>query len=161
MNEPATPEERRALADRVELWLSEQVDANPVVRDVENDPDSATRWFVRLIGDSKQGYTVVLDLGQRTLSYQTHFMPLPAENQAEVFEFLLRRNARMFGLAFVVAGDGPNDEGPAVYLRGRTSVRLLAVDLDGELDQIFGSIYRWVEESFQPAIRSAFASKFN
>jgi len=160
VTEPVSRDQLQALGRRIDHWLDAQVALNPVMRDAERDPDQATRWFVRLIGENKQGFTVVLDLGQRTLGYETYFMALPAENHAQLYGSLLQRNAKMFGLAFVIVGEEHGGDGPAIYLRGRVNNSLLDSDLDGELDQIFGSMYHWVEDSFQSALRIGFASKF-
>ena len=56
-------------------------------------------------------------------------MPAPETNHADVYAYLLRRNAHLFGMWFAL---GPED---AVYLVGRVPARL--VD-DDELDRIAG-----------------------
>ena len=68
-----------------------------------------------------------LTLGQRTLRYETYFMPAPEENAAELYEHLLRRNERMVGAHFSI---GIED---AVFLRGELPNSVLE---RAELDRI-------------------------
>ena len=53
--------------------------ANPLLTAVDHDR-SLRRWYVRMRGDDKAVITVWLTLGERTLHYETYFMPAPEEN---------------------------------------------------------------------------------
>ena len=92
-----------------------------------------------------------LTVGDYTLSYESYVMPAPEENAGELYEYLLRQNARTNGMAFEIAAED------AVYLRGQ--LPLHAVDAD-ELDRVVGSIYAYVERWFRPAMRIGFRSRF-
>lgn len=108
------------------------------------------RWFVRMQGEDKDVFTIRFALDQRTLRYESHFMPGPEENHERLFEHLLRRNAGLYGVAFSIG------EEDAIYLNGQ-----LAVDaLDGdEIDRILGTVYATVEQCFRPALQIGFASR--
>lgn len=160
MTDLSSPAQLGSLHQAIDSWLFDQTEANPAVRDVERDPTGDRRWFVRLIGEQRKGFTVVLRLGQRTTTFETYFMDLPEENEVEFGLHLLRRNARMYGASFVVVGDGATPDGPAVYIRGQIDNRLLAMDLDRELDRVLGSLYGWMEEYFVPALRIGYQSRF-
>ena len=139
----------RALIER---WLARQLETNPIAVAVDRDPDAATRrWFLRLRGEDRDFTTIWLTLGERTLQYETYFLPAPEESALEVYEYLLRRNHKLFGMRFAI---GPED---AIYLVGQ--MPLSAVD-DGELDRVVGSTYAYVEQYFRPVLRMAFASRF-
>jgi hypothetical protein len=149
---PGTPEELEGVAGRIEGWLERQREENPVVAAVERDVESGERrWFVRLLGEEKDVFSVWFHLRQRTLHYETYVMPAPEENHAEFYEHLLRRNRRLYGAAFAIG------EEDAVFLIGQVDHR--AVD-DDELDRILGSLYQWTEQFFRPALRIGFASRF-
>ena len=148
---PAGPEELDRLAAVIDRWLAVQAADNPVVLAVDRDVDGPRSWFVRLAGEEKDVSTVRFWLRQRTLVYETYFMPAPEENQAELYEQLLRRNAKLFGASFSI---GDED---ALYLRGQLDHDLIAA---AELDRVLGSLYQWVEQYFRPALRVGFASKF-
>jgi hypothetical protein len=134
----------------IERWLAKQLDTNPIAVAVDRDPD-VRRWFLRLRGEERDFTTIWLTLGQRTLHYETYFLPAPEESQVEVYDYLLRRNHKLFGMRFSI---GPEN---AIYLVGQ--MPLAAVD-EGELDRVVGSTYAYVEQYFRPVLRMAFASRF-
>jgi hypothetical protein len=134
----------------IERWLYRQLDENPLALAVDRDPDIA-RWYLRLRGEERDFTTIWITLGQRTLSYETYFLPAPEENFEQVYEYLLRRNHKLFGMRFSIGG-----EENAVFLVGQ--MPLSAVD-EGELDRVVGSTYAYVEQYFRPALRLAFASR--
>jgi len=136
--------------DLIERWLYRQLDENPLALAVDRDPD-ITRWYLRLRGEERDFTTIWITLGQRTLSYETYFLPAPEENLEQVYEYLLRRNHKLFGMRFSIGG--PEN---AVFLVGQ--MPLSAVD-EGELDRVVGSTYAYVEQYFRPALRLAFASR--
>jgi hypothetical protein len=149
--DPASAEELDRLGSVIETWMTEQVDQNPVVETWERIPGDGRRWFLRVTGEDKDVYTIRWHLRQRTLHYETHFMPAPEENAARLYEHLLRRNARMYGGAFLI---GDED---ALYIAGHLDRSMVVPD---ELDRVLGSVYAWVEQYFRSAIRIGFASRF-
>jgi len=151
--DPSTEAELAALAGRIEDWLARQLAENPVVAAVERDEASGERrWFVRVLGEAKDVFTIWFHLRQRTLHYETYVMPAPEENEGTLYQHLLRRNLKLYGAAFAIG------EEEAIFLVGQ--IANSAVD-DDELDRILGSLYQWVEQYFQPALRIGFASRFS
>ena len=142
--DPAGPE---AL---ITAWLATQLEENPILEAVERDQE-VRRWYVRLRGEERDVTTIWLTLGQRTLHYETYFMPAPEERHAELYEFLLRRNHRLFGMRFSIGGED------AVYLVGQ--MPLGALD-EPELDRIVGATYAYVDQWFRPAMRIGFGARF-
>lgn len=152
MPEPFTPREIEALAAEIEAWAERQRTANPVVAAVERLHDGEERrWFVRVLGEEKDVFTIWFALGQRTLRYETYVMPAPEENHALFFEHLLRRNRKLYGAAFCVG------EEDAIFLAGQLPNEAVT---DDELDRVLGSLYAWTEQFFRPALRIGFASRF-
>jgi hypothetical protein len=147
----ASPEELDRLTSVVEAWAERERSTNPVVAAIDRGPEGR-RWYVRLLGEEKQVTTVWLTLRERTLHYETYFMPAPEENVEALWEYLLRLNARLFAMRFAIGAED------AVYLVGQLPVT--AVD-DDELDRIVGSAYAYAEQWFRPAMRIGFASKFS
>jgi hypothetical protein len=150
-DEIADPATLGALDARIDAWLRTQLAENPIVAAVERGEPGERRWYVRVLGESKDVFTIWFTLRQRTLQYETYVMPAPEENHAELYEHLLRRNRRLTGAAFAIG------EEDAVFLIGSLGVH--AVD-EGELDRILGSLYAYVEQCFLPALRIGFASRF-
>ena len=148
---PSSPEELDHLTALIDGWLAVQLDENPTVEAVDQGERGERRWYVRLNGEEKSSFTIWFTLGQRTLHYETYVMPAPEENHAAFYEHLLRRNLKLFGVAFAVGAED------AVFLVGQ--LPNAAVDHD-ELDRILGSLYAHVEQFFRPALRIGFASRF-
>jgi hypothetical protein len=146
----ASPEELDGFAALIDRWTAAERETNEVVAAVDFDPE-LRRWYVRMRGEEKSFTTIWLTLRQRTLHYETYFMPAPEENIEALYEYLLRANMRLFGMRF---GIGAED---AVYLVGQ--MPLSAVDED-ELDRIVGSTYAYAEQYFRPAMTIGYASKF-
>lgn len=147
---PATPDELAACVALIEAWLADEARDNPVLVDIDRDV-AARRWYVRLRGEEREFLAVWFTLGQRTLQYECYVMPAPEENHAALYEFFLRRNEKLYGLAF---GIGDED---AIYLRGQLAVHAVA---RADLDRLLGSIYVTVERFFRPAMRIGYASRF-
>lgn len=152
MSQPPNDAELEVLAEHVDRWLAEELESNPVVMAVDRDPDGPRSWFVRVNGEEKDVFSIRFHLRQRTLAYETYVMPAPEENHERFFEHLLMRNRKLYGAAFCVG------EQNAIFLQGQLDNRQIL--LPDELDRILGSLYMWVEQFFQPALRIGFASKF-
>jgi hypothetical protein len=132
-------------------WLANELATNPIVAAVERGEPTERRWYIRVLGESKDIFTIWFTLRQRTLHYETYVMPAPDENHAQFFEHLLRRNRKVNGMSFCIG------EEDAVFLAGSLPVHVID---NGELDRILGSIYTYVEQFFLPALRIGFATRF-
>jgi hypothetical protein len=90
---------------------------------------------------------VSLLVGQHSLSASAFVVRNPDENHAEVHRWMLRRNARLPGIAFAVDGDGD------VYLVGR-------LPLDGvtpkTLDALLGALLETADGSFDTLLAMGF-----
>jgi hypothetical protein len=144
------------LEARVDAWFRREAEANPMIAAVERGEPADRRWYVRVLGDQKDTFTLWFTLGQRTLQYETYVMPAPEENEADFYRHLLVRNLGLRGWSFAIG------EESAVFLTGSTGVEALADDeaLATELDRVLGSGWAYVEQCFRPALRIGFASKF-
>jgi hypothetical protein len=150
MTDAYDPPELAALERRIDEWLGTLAAENDRIVAIDRDTE-AVRWYVRMRGEDKEFTTVWLTLGQRMLRYETYVMPAPEENEAELYEHLLRRNDRLVGAHFSI---GIED---AIFLRGEMPVG--QVDHD-ELDRILGTLYADVEQCFQALLRIGFRSRF-
>ena len=146
----ASPEDLAELSALIDRWTSRERDENELMVNVEAHPEDR-RWIVRMRGDEKMLITVWLTLRERTLHYESYFMPAPEENEAACYEYLLRANLRLFGMRFAIGAED------AVYLVGQ--MPLSAID-EPELDRIVGSAYAYSEQYFAPAMSIGYESKF-
>ncbi len=147
---PASKQELEALRALITDWATTEARTNPLLANVEWVPDER-RWLVRLRGEDKAIITVWLTLRERTLHYETYFMPAPEEDVERCWEYLLRLNARLYAMRFAI---GDED---AVYLMGQLPLK--AVDT-AELDRIVGAAYAYTEQYFRSALAIGFASRF-
>ena len=148
--ERADAEELSRLAELIEAWSAESLATNPLLAAVERDPE-LERWYIRMRGEEKVVITIWLTLRERTLHFETYFMPAPEEQQGSCYEYLLRTNNRLFVWRFAIGGED------AVYLVGQ--LPLASIDHD-ELDRIVGAGYAYSEQYFRAAMSIGYASKF-
>lgn len=149
---PFSVSELDSLEQRITDDLATLAAESPVIGAIERGEPAERRWYVRLLGDDKEHFSIWMTLAQRTLHYETYFMPSPAENRGEVFEYLMRRAAKLYGAAFVIGAED------AVYLAGQIDNRHIDAT---ELDRIVGSLFLTTEDCFRPAMRLGFASQFS
>ena len=147
---PTSPEKLSELTEVISGWLDNQLSSKTLVQSVEHNKNES-RWYVRISGEDKDNSMIVFTLGQRTFHFETYFMPSPEENRQDVFQYLLRKNSKLYGVSFGVG----NEE--AVYLSGQINSEVISSDT---LDWVLGTIYKAVEECFKPALRLGFASRF-
>lgn len=152
MSEIFAESDRSIIARQIDEWLATYKENNPLCLAVGRDPDDPMHWFVRMSGEEKEFTTAWLLLGQRTLKYETYFMPSPEENQAEVFEQVLRRNDGLVGAHFSI---GVED---AIFLRGELPLSSVS---ESEVDRVLGTLYATTERHFRAFVRLGFASRFD
>ena len=148
--DPATPDELSALGEMIDRWAAREQDTNPMLLAVDHEP-AERRWYVRMKGEEKTTTTVWLTLRQRTLHYETYFMPAPEENVAACYEYLLRANIGLFAMRFAIGVE------EAIYLVGQ--LPLVAVD-EEEIDRVIGASWAYSERYFRPAMAIGYASVF-
>lgn len=107
------------------------------------------QFFVTLPGTHKLATNCWLVVGRHALLVEAFVCRKPDENAEEFLRFLLRRNARMYAVAFSVdrAGD--------VYLVGRLPLQAVTAD---EVDRLLGAVLQYADESFDPLLEIGFAS---
>ena len=107
------------------------------------------QFFVKLPGTHKLFTNVWLVVGQHALLVEAFVCRKPDENVEEFHRFLLRRNARLYAVAFSV------DEAGDVYLVGRLPLTGITPD---EVDRILGAVLQYADESFDPLLEIGFVT---
>ncbi|WP_433797837.1 YbjN domain-containing protein [Actinoplanes sp. CA-252034] len=118
-------------------------------RELEWEATGDSSYVVSLPGTHKLKTACNLIVGEHSLRVEAFVMRRPDERHEELWAWLLRRNARMYGVAFSIdtAGD--------VYLTGRVSLKSLDAD---ELDRLLGSVLTYADESFDTMLEIGFGS---
>jgi hypothetical protein len=106
-------------------------------------------YAVTLPGTNKLKTVCNLIVGEHSLRVEAFLMRQPDENREQLWAWLLRRNARMYGVAFAIDGNGD------VYLTGRLPLHAVTAD---ELDRLLGSVVTYADESFNPMLEIGFGS---
>ena len=77
-----TESELDSLEREIERWLDLSLKENPLLAAFERDSDEPvgeSRWFIRVLGEEKDTFTLRFMLRQRMLHYETYVMPAPEE----------------------------------------------------------------------------------
>jgi hypothetical protein len=106
------------------------------------------QFFVTLPGTHKLATHCWLVAGRHALLVEAFVCRRPDENVEEFSRFLLRRNARLYAVAFSV------DEVGDVYLVGRLPLHAVTAE---EVDRILGSVLQYADESFDRLLEIGFA----
>ena len=142
---PSGPSSRRSRDDVEQIVLGHLADAG-----VEHERGGRPGEVVAVLpGEHKLRTTVSLLVGDHSLSASAFVIRHPDENAEEFGRWLLRRNARLTGIAFAT------DDADDVYLVGR--LPLAAVDGD-TLDALLGALLDAADSSFDPLLTIGFLS---
>jgi hypothetical protein len=106
-------------------------------------------YVVVLPGTHKQKTNCNLIVGEHTMRVEAFVMRHPDEHREELWQWLLQRNARMYGVAFSVDTVGD------VYLMGRLPLHAVTEE---ELDRLLGAVLTYADESFDPMLEIGFGS---
>jgi hypothetical protein len=106
-------------------------------------------YAVTLPGTHKLKTVCNLIVGEHALRIEAFVMRQPDERREDLWAWLLRRNARMYGVSFSIDAAGD------VYLTGRVS--LTGLDAD-ELDRLLGSVLTYADESFDTMLEIGFGT---
>ena len=106
-------------------------------------------FVVTLPGTHKLNTNVNLIVGEQALRVEAFVIRQPDENREAVWAWLLRRNAKLHGVAFTVDAVGD------VYLTGRTPLAAVTAD---EVDRILGAVLTAADDSFDTLLELGFSS---
>ncbi len=106
-------------------------------------------YLVKLEGSHRLATMAWLVVGDHSLLVEAFFCRKPDENHAQLYRWLLERNARMYGMAFSVDHLGD------IYIVGRLP---LAAVTSEEIDRLLGSVLTYSDDNFDRALEIGFAS---
>jgi hypothetical protein len=118
-------------------------------RELEWEATGDGSYVVTLPGTHKLKTVCNLIVGEHALRIEAFVMRQPDENREELWAWLLRHNARMYGVAFSIDMVGD------VYLTGRVTLNGLDED---ELDRLLGSVLTYADESFDTMLEIGFGT---
>ncbi|HEX3780072.1 MAG TPA: YbjN domain-containing protein [Pseudonocardiaceae bacterium] len=107
------------------------------------------RYFVALPGIKKLQTNCWLIASRHSFVVEAFVCRKPDEAQAEVYGFLLRRNAKLYGVHYTI------DKAGDIYLLGRMSPDLITAE---EIDRLLGQVLEAADGDFNTVLEIGFAS---
>jgi len=117
--------------------------------DLNYEQKDEKTYLITLPGEAKQQTHCALIIGDQTLSINAFVIRKPDENYEKVYEYLLKKNASMYLIAFAL-----NELGD-IFLVGRLPFN--AVN-EQEIDRILGAVLHYADSSFNPLLELGFSS---
>jgi putative sensory transduction regulator len=106
-------------------------------------------YFVTLPGVRKLATNCWLIAGRHALVVEAFVCRRPDEAHEQVYRFLLRRNAKLYGVGYTI------DESGDIYLIGRIGPDRITTD---ELDRLLGQVLEAADGDFNTLLELGFAS---
>jgi Putative bacterial sensory transduction regulator len=105
--------------------------------------------IVELPGERKLKTNTILSIGDHSVRVEAFVCRRPDENFEGVYRFLLKRNRRLYGVAYTIDNVGD------IYLVGRMSLDSVTSD---EIDRILGQVLEAVDSDFNTLLELGFRS---
>ncbi|WP_414936103.1 YbjN domain-containing protein [Amycolatopsis sp. cmx-11-51] len=115
---------------------------------LEYDRRGEGRYFVTLPGTKKLQTNCWLVAGDHAFSVEAFVCRRPDESHEDVYRFLLRRNAKLYGVHYTVDAIGD------IYLVGRFGLDTVT---ESELDKILGQVLEAADGDFNTLLELGFA----
>ena len=107
------------------------------------------RYFVTLPGTKKLQTNCWLVVGSHALIVEAFVCRRPDESHVDVYRFLLRRNAKLYGVHYTLDPVGD------IFLLGRIGLERVTAD---ELDRLLGQVLEAADGDFNTLLELGFAS---
>ncbi|ODQ88837.1 histidine kinase [Mycolicibacterium flavescens] len=105
--------------------------------------------IVELPGERRLKTNTILSVGEHSVRVEAFVCRKPDENHEGVYRFLLKRNRRLYGVAYTLDNVGD------IYLVGRMSLESVTHD---EVDRILGQVLEAVDSDFNTLLELGFRS---
>ncbi|MEB3020576.1 type III secretion system chaperone family protein [[Mycobacterium] crassicus] len=104
---------------------------------------------VELPGERKLKTNTILSIGEHSVRVEAFVCRQPDENHAGVYRYLLKRNRRLYGVAYTLDNVGD------IYLVGRMALASVTAD---EIDRVLGQVLEAVDFDFNTLLELGFAT---
>ena len=121
------------------------LDAN----ELAHDHVDTGRFLVELPGTKKLQTNCWLIVGEHALVVEAFVCRRPDEKHEDVYRYLLRRNARLYGVHYTI------DDAGDVYLIGRFSLESVT---ESQLDRVLGQVLEAADGDFNVLLEIGFAT---
>ena len=104
---------------------------------------------VELPGERRLKTNTILTIGEHSVRIEAFVCRKPDENNEGVYRFLLKRNRRLYGVAYTLDNVGD------IYLVGRMALHSVTAD---EIDRVLGQVLEAVDADFNTLLELGFRS---
>jgi hypothetical protein len=105
--------------------------------------------IVELPGERKLITNTLMSIGEHSVRVEAFVCRRPDENHEAVYRFMLKRNRRLYGVAYTLDNIGD------IYLIGRMALDVVNVD---EIDRVLGQVLEAVNNDFNTFLELGFAT---
>jgi hypothetical protein len=105
--------------------------------------------IVELPGERRLKTNTILSIGEHSVRVEAFVCRKPDENHEGVYKFLLKRNRRLYAVAYTLDNVGD------IYLVGRMSLHSVTAD---EIDRVLGQVLEAVDSDFNTLLELGFRS---
>ena len=105
--------------------------------------------IVELPGERRLKTNTILSIGEHSVRVEAFVCRKPDENHERVYRFLLKRNRRLYGVAYTLDNIGD------IYLVGRMALDSITPD---EIDRVLGQVLEAVDNDFNTLLELGFRS---
>ena len=105
--------------------------------------------IVELPGEQRLKTNTILSIGEHSVRVEAFVCRKPDENHEGVYRFLLKRNRRLYGVAYTLDNVGD------IYLVGRMALHSVTPD---EIDRVLGQVLEAVDNDFNTLLELGFRS---
>lgn len=129
--------------------LNQVIEETLAERELKYQSPAAGRYFVTLPGVKKLQTNVWLRVNPHALVIEAFVCRRPDEAFEDVYRFMLRRNAKLYGVAYTL------DQLGDIYLVGRVAHESVTAD---ELDRLLGQVLEAADGDFNTLLEIGFAT---
>lgn len=104
---------------------------------------------VELPGERRLTTNTILTIGEHSVRVEAFVCRKPDENHEGVYRFLLKRNRRLYGVAYTLDNVGD------IYLVGRMALHSVTSE---EIDRVLGQVLEAVDSDFNTLLELGFRS---
>ncbi|MBU9766773.1 YbjN domain-containing protein [Mycobacterium sp. TNTM28] len=134
----------------VEQIITEALDEHGLVYHHHDGGDrSLPGIVVELPGERRLITNTILSIGEHSVRVEAFVCRKPDENFEGVYRFLLKRNRRLYGVAYTLDNVGD------IYLVGRMALATVSAD---EIDRVLGQVLEAVDSDFNTLLELGFRS---
>lgn len=105
--------------------------------------------IVELPGERRLKTNTILSIGEHSVRVEAFVCRKPDENHEGVYRFLLKRNRRLYGVAYTLDNVGD------IYLVGRMALSSVTAE---EVDRVLGQVLEAVDNDFNTLLELGFRS---